>query len=125
MKEASVDCNLNAVQNSDEYINCFTYPSESVVSTGKDSYGYNPDIKQDNDYAYIQGQQLETSRKGKKILYRSTEQDYPKIYMLVESAEKSLVYDYESWIGSDGKGRRAILVGEVENDGEKQTIKFL
>ena len=65
MKEASVDCNLNAVQNSDEYINCFTYPSESVVSTGKDSYGYNP-IKQDNDYAYIQGQQLETSRKGEK-----------------------------------------------------------
>ena len=45
--------------------------------------------------------------------------------MLVESAEKSLVYDYESWIGSDGKGRRAALVGEVENDGEKQTIKFL
>ena len=42
MKEASVDCNLNSVQNSDEYIDCFSYPSESTVSTGKESYGFNP-----------------------------------------------------------------------------------
>ena len=57
MKESSVDCNLNAVESSHEYINCFAYPSESVIDTGKESYGFNPDIKQDNDYAYIQKQQ--------------------------------------------------------------------
>ena len=125
MKESSVDCNLNAVQNSDEYINCFAYPSESVIDTGKESYGFNPDIKQDNDYAYIQKQQVETTRSGKKILYRASSDEYPKVYILVDTPEKALVYDQESWIGSDGKGRRAILVGEVVKKEGKQTIKFL
>jgi hypothetical protein len=125
MKEASVDCNLNSVQNSDEYIDCFSYPSESIVSTGKESYGFNPDIRQDNDFAYIQNQQLEIMRKGQKILYRSVPEDYPKLYFLVETQEQSLVYDYESWIGNDGKGRRPILVGHVVEKDGKQTIEFL
>ena len=48
-----------------------------------------------------------------------------KVYILVNTHEKALVYDQESWIGSDGKGRRAILVGEVVKKEGKQTIKFL
>ena len=107
MKEAAVDCNLNAIQNED--IKCFTFGSKV---TDQD-YSYIPNIKLDEGIAYQQQQQQKTQITGKKIMYNK------QIYILSE--DDGIVYDYHSWIGDSGKGNKAIIVGYLKGS----QIEFL
>jgi hypothetical protein len=100
MKEGAVDCNLNSIQNEVD-IDCFNYGSNVT----REDYSYVPNIRLDEGSAYIQEQQTLTEIKGKKIQYKK------KLYIL---GEDNSVYDYECWLGDDGKGVRAYLVGFLE-----------
>lgn len=100
MKEGAVDCNLNSIQNED--INCFNYGS----NVSKEDYSYVPNIRLDEGSAYIQKQQKLTEIKGRKIEYKK------KPYILGDDGS---VYDYECWIGDDGRGARPYLVGFKED----------
>ena len=106
MKEGAVDCNLNSIQNED--IECFNYGS----NVSKEDYSYVPNIRLDEGSAYIQKQQKLTEIKGKKILYKKNQ------YILGDDGS---VYDYDCWVGDDGKGARPYLVGFKE----EKKIKFL
>lgn len=100
MKEGAVDCNLNSIQNED--IECFNYGS----NVSKEDYSYVPNIRLDEGSAYIQKQQKLTEIKGKKILYKKN------LYILGDDGS---VYDYECWVGDDGRGARPYLVGFKED----------
>ena len=109
LKESAIDCNLNANQNED--INCFSYSSK----VNPTDYSYIPDIKIDEGSAFIQTQQKITEIKGRKIQYKS------KYYIL---SDDNMIYDYECWVGDDGSGSRAVLVGYLNNEGSKEKINF-
>ena len=98
LKEAAVDCNLNALQN--EEINCFNYNS----NVNNQDYSFTPNISEDEGSAYIQAQQKEIITTGKPISYKG------KKYIL---SDDGLVYDYECWKGFDGKGARPVIVGNT------------
>ena len=91
---------LNNLQNED--INCFNYGS----NVSNQDYSYVPNIRLDEGSAYIQKQQKKTDIKGVKIQYKK------KHYILGDDGR---VYDYECWIGDDGRGSRPVLVGFKED----------
>lgn len=116
IKESAVDCNLNAVQNDD--INCFGYGSK----VSRNDYSFIPNIDMDEGSAYIQSQQKQIKINGQKISYRASEDELPEVYIL---SDEGLVYDYDCWVGDDGYGSRAVLVGKAIDVGSKKKIEFL
>ena len=76
----------------------------------------------DEGSAYIQSQQKQIKINGQKISYRASEDELPEVYIL---SDEGLVYDYDCWVGDDGYGRRAVLVGKAIDVGSKKEIDFL
>ena len=111
MKESSIDCSLNSVEN--EPINCFSFGSR--INPGE--YSYIPNINKE----FIDNYSQETMEKINAVKIR-----YPpktgEIYIL--NRDNNDIYSYESWQTSASRGGRPIVIGKLLNEGGKQIIKF-
>lgn len=96
MKEAAVDCELNARDNED--INCFTFGN---VSEDNQEYAYVPNIDFDNKGTI-------NKQEEKTYNYKAFNYNGNKYYLNLDTNE---IYDYESV--KENKGRR-IKIGKVE-----------
>ena len=111
MKESSIDCSLNSVEN--EPINCFSFGSR----TKPGEYSYIPNINKE----FIDNYSQETMEKINAVKIR-----YPpktgEIYIL--NRDNNDVYSYASWQTSASRGGRPIVIGKLINEGGKQIIQF-
>ena len=111
MKESSIDCSLNSVEN--EPINCFSFGSR----TRPGEYSYIPDINKE----FIDNYSQETMEKinAVKIRYPPKTGD---IYIL--NKDNNDIYSYASWEVSASRGGRPIVIGKLIDKDGKQIIEF-
>ena len=111
MKESSIDCSLNSIEN--EPINCFSFGSR--INPGENSYV--PNI--DKEYVDNYGQEKMEKINAVKIRYPPKTGE---IYVL--NKDNNDVYSHQSWITSSSRGGRPIVVGKLIDDRGKKTINF-